>query len=145
VVRVGTPEQDFRVLPALVTGEIMIPDPQGCQPRKGDPPDCGLLRGVVNASHSTGFSSNTSTTWNLVGKFMTDIHCELGYVPGATFGRDNVGLMVQNSGGPTLDNQVVGFLGKTPIFYGVLRSESKSGQFHKLQRSSSILSYDAKE
>lgn len=129
VVRVGTPEQDFRVLPAPVTGEVLIPDPAACQQSRGEPSNCGILRGVVNASYSAGFSSNASKTWNPVAKFMNNIFCELGYVSGATFGRDSVGLMVQNSGGPTLQDQVVGLLGKSPFFTGFFGLSPKAANF----------------
>ncbi|KAK7178893.1 eukaryotic aspartyl protease [Paraphaeosphaeria sporulosa] len=129
VVRIGTPEQDFRVLPAPITGEILVPDSEACQMSKGDLPNCGALRGVVNASHSAGFLFNASETWDPLGKFMTNIHCELGYASGATFGTDNVGLMVQNSGGPTLQDQVVGLLGKSPFFTGFFGLSPKAANF----------------
>lgn len=124
-VRVGTPEQNFRILPSAATGALILPDYRGCQPANGDPFNCGQLRGVFESNNQTlGFQSDTSETWQPIvpglSLFQTGLEGYLGYAANASFGHDSVGLMVQNSGGPTLPDQLVGSLKKMPFFVGLL-------------------------
>jgi hypothetical protein len=44
VIRVGTPEQVFRVLPSTISQEIWVPISEGCL--SNEPSNCGALRGV---------------------------------------------------------------------------------------------------
>jgi hypothetical protein len=119
VVRVGIPEQEFRVLPSAATEVVLMPDSGGCQPSDGDPYDCADRRGVMNFTYYLGFESNASETWNAVGIFEAHIATELGYAANASYGHDNVGLIAPNSGAPKLANQVVGSLfNKQPFFVG---------------------------
>ncbi|KAF3003224.1 hypothetical protein E8E13_009889 [Curvularia kusanoi] len=124
-VRVGTPEQNFRILPSAATGAIILPDYRGCQPDAGDPSNCGELRGVFESNNQTlGWQSDLSVTWNPIDSglslFQTGLQGYLGYAANASFGDDSVGLMVQNSDGPTLVDQLVGSLKKLPFFVGFL-------------------------
>ena len=55
IIRVGTPEQTFRVLISTASHETWIPVPEGCLPT--DPNDCGKLRGAqpFQSAPSSGF------------------------------------------------------------------------------------------
>lgn len=124
-VRVGTPEQNFRILPSAATGALILPDYRGCQPDAGDPSDCGALRGVFESNSQTlGFQSDLSDTWKPIipglSLFETGLQGYLGFAANASFGHDSIGLMIQHSGGPTLADQLVGSLKKLPFFVGFL-------------------------
>lgn len=117
-VRVGSPEQNFRVLPSAATGELIIPHAVGCSPDDEDPLNCATLRGVSDTNHLTGFETNVSTTWQEEGFFQMSLERKLGYNDSALYGRDSVGLLLQHSGGPTLQNRTVGAVRRLPFFVG---------------------------
>lgn len=129
-VRVGSPEQDFRVLPSPANSAVILPHVEGCQPSTGDPYSCATLRGVFETNNLSGFQPNLSTTWQEVGIFATGLESKLGYAANAFYGHDNVGLMIQNSGGATLAHQVVGTLRKkVPFFVGFFGLDPKPTNF----------------
>jgi hypothetical protein len=129
VIRVGTPEQNFRVLPASGTGEVVIPLPDGCI--KDDPQNCGDLRGVYpfNGYASAGFHNNESSTWSNIGLYETSLKESLNYSANAVYGLDNVGLMVQNTGGPTLKGQVVAGIASKDFYLGLFGLSPKAANF----------------
>ncbi|KAJ4335125.1 hypothetical protein N0V95_008992 [Ascochyta clinopodiicola] len=138
VVRVGTPEQNFRVLPSPATGEVILPDFRGCQPSAGNPYNCAELRGVFDTNGLSGFQFNVSETWQDIGIFGAELEKNLGYDANVSYGHDNVGLMMQNSGGPTLTDQVVGSLKNMPFFvgfFGLSPNPSNFSKFNDPQRS----------
>jgi hypothetical protein len=59
VIRVGTPDQDFRVLISTAGQETWVPISEGCL--SSDPSNCGALRGVLpfNNQYSNGFHVNS--------------------------------------------------------------------------------------
>lgn len=133
MVRIGTPEQDFKVLPVSSTGETLIPVPEGCI--QSDPQDCGSLRGAYpfKGFASNGFRANESSTWNNIGLYDVSLKTELGYSINALYGLDSVGLMVQNSGGPTLPGQVVGGIASKDLYLGVFGLGPKGSNFSALE------------
>jgi hypothetical protein len=120
VVRIGTPEQDFRVLPSPSTGAVFVPDIAGCLRRDDRPYNCAELRGVVNSTYAMGFQPDSSRTWANEGVFEAHLGTEFGFNASARYGRDIVGLMVPHSGAPKpLANQTVGSLADLrPFFVG---------------------------
>ena len=116
ILRIGTPPQDFSVLPSTSGHQPWVPVPLGCS--ASDPPNCPSLRGAqpFQGTPSNGFLSNLSTTWEEKGFFTLAIETDLGLSGNGDFGYDTVGLEVENSGGLTLANQVVGGIA-TPDFY----------------------------
>jgi hypothetical protein len=133
VVRVGTPEQGFRVLPSASTGVVFVPDGSGCQRSDGEIYDCARSRGVMNSSYHFGFEIKASNTWNDKGTFEAHIATELGYGASATFGYDKVGLAGPNAGAPSLSDQVVGSLFNTkPFFVGFFGLSPKAFNFTDL-------------
>lgn len=119
-VRVGNPEQNFRVLPSAAIGDLIVPHAVGCSTDDGDLPDCALLRGVSDTNKLPGFTPNLSTTWQQEGDgyFQMRLDHNLGYDDSALYGRDTVGLLLQHSGGPTLQNRTVGAVRQMPFFVG---------------------------
>ena len=128
ILRVGTPEQNFRVLPSSATGELIIPHAVGCQPSNGDPAECAELRGVFDTNRQ-GFLPNASTTWKEVGFYGMGLESKLGYADDALYGTDTVGLMIQNSGGPTLGNQLIGAVRQMPFFIGLFGLSPEARNF----------------
>jgi hypothetical protein len=108
ILRVGTPEQNFGVLPATGSSEAVIPVPEGCT--DSDPSHCGELRGAYpfDGNVSRGFQVEKSTTWQATGLYTLDlVNNLLGDGNNGLFGIDSVGLMLQNSAGLKLEGQVV--------------------------------------
>ncbi|KAF2279520.1 acid protease [Westerdykella ornata] len=106
IVRVGKPEQNFRILPSTTGRATWLPLPQACRPQ--DPDICGQSRGGYPSQEGKyGFDYNSSTTWKQIGIYNLEIGERLDIPAKGTFGFDTVGLQVQNSGGLTLSNQIV--------------------------------------
>lgn len=118
IVRIGTPEQNFRVLPATSGHETLIPVPEGCT--DSDPSDCGSLRGAYpfNGQDSSGFLVNASSTWNNIGLYTLNLEDDLGMNDNGLYGFDTVGLTLQNSGGLTLEKQVVAGIATKNFYLG---------------------------
>ncbi|KAH7349056.1 aspartic peptidase domain-containing protein [Pyrenochaeta sp. MPI-SDFR-AT-0127] len=131
ILRVGTPEQNFRVLPASKTGEVIVPHVQGCSDGNAYPENCGSLRGVFDfkGHYSPGFQANQSSTWSEIGIYGLELETRLGYQANASYGLENVGLMLQHSGGPTLTKQVVGSIGKKAFYVGLFGLSPKPANF----------------
>ena len=130
VLRVGTPEQNFRVLPASATGETLVPLIDGCNPAK-DPENCGKLRGVYPFQDipSGGLQINKSSTWSEIGIYTLDVRSDINFTGKGLFGLEKVGLMVQNSGGPTLEKTVLAAVKTKTIFTGLFGLSRKASNF----------------
>jgi hypothetical protein len=130
VVRVGTPEQNFYVFPAPATGETIVPIVDGCTgPR--DLPDCGKLRGVstFKGVPSGGLQVNESSTWSEIGIYHLALKPDLGFTGKGLYGLEHVGLMVQNSGGPSVENAVVAAVKSKVIWNGLFGLSPKGTNF----------------
>ncbi|KAF2689474.1 acid protease [Lentithecium fluviatile CBS 122367] len=123
-VSVGTPGQDFQMLPSTKSGQTFVVFEDGCL--ASDPEDCPSLRGlgVFNGAQSMGFLSNTSSTWSTIGQYEVDLESALNYTASAMFGYDKVslGAAADSTSTLSLDKQVVGgvpdldyFLGHIPL------------------------------
>ncbi|KAI6893584.1 hypothetical protein KC318_g12655 [Hortaea werneckii] len=93
-ISIGVPAQDFHVLPSTATQEFWLPDAQVCAVHSpSDPGYCGYLRGAIgnDGQNSSGFASNGSTTWDLIGIYTLDDQEEkLGYGGNSKFGYNTV-------------------------------------------------------
>ncbi|KAK5110652.1 hypothetical protein LTR62_005692 [Meristemomyces frigidus] len=93
---VGTPPQNFRILPSTAGQETWLPNPQGCT--TADPSNsgyCGYLRGSLpyNGVNSSGFANNDSSSWSLIGLYTLDAQeADLGYTGNGLYGFDTVAL-----------------------------------------------------
>lgn len=129
IVRVGTPSQDFRVLISTAGQETWIPVPEGCTP--DDPSDCARTRGVLpfNGEYTDGFLKNESSTWDQI--YIADLNLEsaLGYDGNGDYGFETVGLQVENSGGPTLEHQVVAGIADKDFYLGIFGLGPKPANF----------------
>ena len=125
LLRVGTPAQSFKILPATNGNQILVPVPEGCQ--TSDPSNCGNLRGVLpfQGSPSKGFQKNQSSTWVSQGIYDLDVEDGLNLTGNADFGYDTVGLGIQNSNGLTLTTQLVGGIATKDFYLGEFGLGSK--------------------
>ncbi|KAJ4302663.1 hypothetical protein N0V90_001552 [Kalmusia sp. IMI 367209] len=95
-ISVGTPPQNFSVLPATNGQNTWIPIADDC--KMLNITDCGSERGVLpfNNSPSPGFQSNFSTTWELIGLYRLGQNNFLGYIGNGVSGYDTVGFVSNN-------------------------------------------------
>ncbi|OCK83868.1 acid protease [Lepidopterella palustris CBS 459.81] len=133
IIRVGTPEQDFRVLISTAGQETWVPVPEGCI--ASDPSNCGSLRGVYpfNGAQSSGFQYNQSSTWKLIGLYDLILENQLNYTGNGLYGLDNVGLELQNSGGLNLTGQVVAGIATKDFYLGIFGIGPKPSNFSNFQ------------
>ena len=135
IVQIGTPPQDFRVLPSTAGQETWVPNPEGCTP--SDPSNCGYARGaqVFNNQQSTGFQTNESSSWQSLGvydlNFETNLDYEnnVSYAGQGLYGFDTVGLQVENSGAITLNHQVVAGIALKQFYLGCFGLGVKPANF----------------
>ncbi|KAI1379371.1 acid protease [Hypoxylon crocopeplum] len=116
--RVGTPEQDVRVLVSTASPESMVVFSNlGCSMSVFEtvPPNCAVSRGGL-------FNPNESASWDQLGLYGINdngvgLEANLGYVQRAEFGSETVGLGLT---GPVLDNQTVaGIASAYPFYLGI--------------------------
>ena len=129
IVQVGTPPQDFRVLPSILEQAAWIPHPQGCTP--DDPIDCPYDRGVLpfQGNNNTGFQANESSSWNLIGLYRLSWYGELmGYSGNGQFGFDNV-VLSNKSDALELPHQVVAAIADKSFYLGQFGLGPKPSNF----------------
>ncbi|KAF2828652.1 acid protease [Ophiobolus disseminans] len=129
VVRAGTPEQSFRVLPSTVTSETFLPLNSAC--KEGSPTGCPFSRGVetYNGKPGDGFQPKNSGTWHEIGIYRVAAREELRYDASGLYGLESLGLMIANSGGPTLQSQVVAGVVNPKFWVGRLGMDVKPSNF----------------
>jgi hypothetical protein len=121
-ISVGTPGQDFRVLPSTKSGVTQVVVPDGCVAGI-DPPNCAQLRGadIFNSAQNIGFQVNASTSWSAIGQFGVDLEDALNYTSPGLFGFDKVSLgAAADSTSLSLDRQVVAGVAEPAYFMGIL-------------------------
>jgi hypothetical protein len=133
--RVGTPEQDVRVLVSTASPETLVVLSEfGCSTKafKTVPADCSVSRGAM-------FSPNASSTWQDQGMFSINqdgvgLEANLGYSVNADFGFDTLGLgYVAGGNGPTLGNQTIGgFATTNPFYLGIFGLGTQPVNFTRL-------------
>lgn len=128
-IRVGEPEQKFRIFPATNSQETWIPLPDGCI--SSDPPDCAARRGVelFQSKKSTGFQTNESSTWTSMGLYDLAIENKLDFSGNALYGLDTVGLGLSNPGSLSLSGQVVGGIATKDFYLGIFGLGLKPANF----------------
>lgn len=101
----------------------------GCKERSLE--NCPFSRGVemFNGKPSSGFQANQSTTWREIGLYKVSAREELRYNASGLYGLDKMGLMVANSGGPILQNQVIGGLINPRFWVGRMGMDVKPSNF----------------
>lgn len=131
IIRVGTPAQEFEVFPSTTGQDILIPLPEGCTISDPGDPNCASLRGVMPflGTEGTGFQINSSSTWELIGLFTSNLEEMLGYTVNAEYGNDKVGLQNEDSNGLTMNDSVVGGIAMNDFYLGVFGLGPKSSNF----------------
>jgi hypothetical protein len=119
-VSVGTPGQDFRMLPSTKSGQTFVMWPGSCL--ESDPEDCPSLRGIgiFNGEQSTGFLSNASSSWSSIGQYEVDLEQALNLTANAAFGFDTVSLgpAAESTSNLALEGQVVAGVPDLDYFTG---------------------------
>ncbi|KNG44998.1 peptidase aspartic protein [Stemphylium lycopersici] len=122
-ISVGSPGQDFRVLPSTKAGVTYVIAPDGCLDGV-DPPDCPQLRGieVFNSAQNIGFQVNESSTWSAIGEFEVDLEEALNYTGRGLFGTDTVslGAAADRSSSLLLTDQIVGAIADPDYYMGMI-------------------------
>lgn len=125
-VSLGTPPQEFEILPATNGQETWAPLPQACA-QYG--PACPYLRGVPVSSRSLGFDTAQSTTWTKDGIYDLVIEQNLGYDGNGLYGSDTVQLGNSTQGGPMLEHQVVAGIVDDDFWLGIIGLGPKPANF----------------
>lgn len=132
IVGVGSPAQQFRVLPSTAGQELWIPVPDGCTAASPDDPGyCGFQRGTlpVNGMNSSGFATNESSTWEAIGVYTLDAQeLELGYGGNGLYGRDTV-VWGTSSTSPSLTAQTVAGIADPDWWMGLVGLGPKASNF----------------
>lgn len=139
MIRVGTPQQWFSVLPSTASQQTWVPHPDGCASSVvGNITDCGDSRGVwpFESEESDGFQESKSTTWQAIGIFKLFIEEHLGIDGNGLFGYDSVGL---GESGPVTEHQVVAGVPTPNYWLGLLGLGANYTNFDKDERPSSLL------
>lgn len=114
-IRVGTPEQDVRVLVSTASPESMVAlSEYGCSDSVFDtvPPDCAVSRGNL-------FNLNKSSSWEEMGTYGINqdgvgLEANLGYNQRAEFGLEHMAIGLT---GPSLENQTIAGIATPEPFY----------------------------
>jgi hypothetical protein len=129
VVQVGTPAQEFRVLPSILEQGVWVPHPDGCTP--DDPADCAYTRGTLpfHGANSTGLQINESSTWEAIGLYTLSLYGEsMGYPGNGLFGRDTIALS-NESDALELPQQVVAAIADKSFYLGQFGLGPKPSNF----------------
>lgn len=100
-----------------------------------------MYKGKIN----NGFQPQESNTWLEIGIYNVAARNELGYNASGLYGLDNLGLMVANSGGPTLEKQVIGGVVNPRLWVGRLGMDVKPSNFSEYENPQRNLILSLKE
>ncbi|KAF1832145.1 acid protease [Decorospora gaudefroyi] len=132
-ISVGTPGQDFRVLPSTKGAVTYVIAPDGCL-EDIDPADCPQLRGieVFNSAQNIGFQVNESTTWSTLGQYDVDLEEALNLTTGGLFGTDTVrlGAAADRRSSLSLDRQVVAGVADPSYYLGLIALGQAKSSFN---------------
>ena len=105
----GTPAQNVRVLISTASQSTWVVIPEGCGESDTS---CQTDRGAT-------FDYNVSSTWAQQGYDSLSYVQTLGLDGEGLWGNDTLGLGVQGSGGPTLNNQAIAGIKSNDIYLGM--------------------------
>ncbi|OAK98119.1 acid protease [Phaeosphaeriaceae sp. SRC1lsM3a] len=136
-ISVGSPGQDFRVLPSTKASVTQVVVPDGCEPGL-DPANCPQLRGidVFGSSQNSGFQVSASSSWSLIGQYGVDLEQALNYTSAGLFGFDRVALgPAADSKSLSMDRQVVAGVAEPTYYLGLLPLGQAESSFSSLGES----------
>lgn len=132
---VGTPPQDFRVLVSTRGHETFVLDPQGCT--STDPSNCTTTRGAepFNGAESSGFNTNASSTWDVIGIYDLGLEADLGYTGNGQYGYDTIRLgSSQDESALGMDHQVVATIADKSFYMGLIGVSPTSSSFNSISQ-----------
>ncbi|EMD69160.1 hypothetical protein COCSADRAFT_31924 [Bipolaris sorokiniana ND90Pr] len=122
-VSVGSPGQDFRLIPSTKAGVTYVIAPEGCLAGV-DPSNCPQLRGIeiFNSAQNTGFHVNVSSTWSAIGQFEVDLEEGLNYTGRGLFGTDvvSLGAAADHGSSLSLKGSIVSAIADPDYYLGML-------------------------
>jgi hypothetical protein len=132
-ITVGTPAQQFFVLPSTTHGDVWVPISGACVAYNAS--DCASSRGVglVNGKQSGGFATNASTSWDSIGLYKLSAEQNLFASDsiGAVVGLDSVTLGSRFPA--TLRNQTIDGIVSSDIWLGSLGLGLSSAKFDVME------------
>lgn len=127
--QVGTPSQQFRVLPATGLDMAWVVHPDGC----------GAFSDQVSCAQSRGglFFSDRSTTWDEIGLYELSIYEEamLGYSGNGSYGYETITLGWPGNNLPSVEKQVIAGITTMSFYLGALGLNPWSVNFTELDNS----------
>lgn len=135
LLRVGTPEQVFQILPSTSSHDIFVPVAQGCD-------DLGLSRCASSGNgnrfnESTGvlsfFQANASTTWTSIGLHKHSTPRQFNSGKNSLYGFDTVGFVAQATGNLTLSSQVVAGVTTSTPYLGTFGLGPEPWEFPEIE------------
>jgi hypothetical protein len=120
-ISIGSPSQQFNVLPATSHGEIWVPLPEGCQISSSslttftNASECGASRGAGDFQdvQSSGFQKNASTSWAETGIYALPVQDGLFEDDqNGLYGTDRVGVSNGSDSVEVAEQSVVGLATK---------------------------------
>ncbi|MCJ1382778.1 hypothetical protein MMC17_005891 [Xylographa soralifera] len=118
-IQVGTPAQSLRVLISTAISATWVIISAGCP---ASVTTCPSGRGGI-------YTANTSSTWENQGDYELYVEENLDIVGAGIFGNDTVSLAATGSGGPTLQNQIVGGIAAQQFWLGMFGVNPKPTNF----------------
>jgi len=131
--QVGTPSQQFRLLPATGLDMMWVVHPEGCD-TFSDQVSCAESRGGLYFSHD-------SSTWNEVGLYELSIYEEamLGYSGNGSYGFETITLGWPGNNLPSVGKQVIAGITTMSFYLGALGLNPWSVNFTELDNSHASL------
>jgi len=131
--QVGTPSQQFRLLPATGLDMTWVVHPEGCD-TFSDQVSCAKSRGGLYFSHD-------SSTWNEIGLYELSIYEEamLGYGGNGSYGFETITLGWPGNNLPSVGKQVIAGITTTSFYLGALGLNPWSVNFTELDNSHTSL------
>ncbi|MCJ1437725.1 hypothetical protein MMC27_007112 [Xylographa pallens] len=118
-IQVGTPAQSLRVLVSTAISATWVIISAGCP---ASVTTCPSGRGGI-------YTANTSSTWENQGDYELYVEENLDIVGAGIFGNDTISLAAPGSGGPTLQNQIVGGIAAQQFWLGMFGVNPKPTNF----------------
>lgn len=141
-VGVGTPFQQFAVLPSTKSADVWVPLKDGCYGLSWTGFSCANSRGVgtVNRTQSPGFLANESTSWDQIGLYQLPTEENLfGTGNNGLYGLDTLAL--SDSYSVSFHNWTVAGIATPDFWVGTLGLGSESSNFSVLESSVPSLLY----
>lgn len=135
--QVGTPPQQFNVLPSTSHGEVWIPVTEGCSWLPSTI-DCGKLRGIgsFQGAQSLGFQDNSSTTWDPIGIYELSVGSDLfNTSESGLYGLDTVSF----DNNVSIPEQIIAGIATQDFWLGSMGLNQQSSDFPVLNENASSL------